>query len=313
MSEDNRNTGSEIKEFEENPFDHQNNRPEDVVRLFYIHDVPVIPVVSKRGILIGVLRKEAVIAELSDIERVEKMKIDEFITHIAARMSFDDLLPYGKIKEFIVINIFGEEQGTWSRLQLFSACDTSRGSAPEAEVKKQQEDQALEWMIYLILEHIPRALYAVNERGSTIFYNSHFEELYTVKLNEEVNTQYVEKILGDPSKNELFAEISDDDLYFYNTALASFYERIPLMSGGKKSGFLVFFDNKNSSVGEFTIPGVDLRGKSLQEVLDSVERHMIVESIRNNESSEKAAEKLKISKQALASKIKKFGINENKK
>ena len=169
MSEDNRNTESDTKEFEENPFDHQNKRPEDVVRLFYLHDVPVIPVVSKRGMLLGILRKENVIAELSDIERVEKLKIDEFITRLAARMSFDDLLPYGKIKEFIVINIFGEEQGTWSRLQLFSACDTSRGSAPEAEIRKQQEDQALEWMIYLILEHIPRALYALNSNGSTIF------------------------------------------------------------------------------------------------------------------------------------------------
>lgn len=313
MSEDNRNTDAEIREFEENPFDHQNRRPEDVVRLFYIHDVPVIPVISKRGILIGILRKESVIAELSDIERVEKLKIDEFITRLATRMSFDDLLPYGKIKEFLVINIFGEEQGTWSRLQLFSACDISRGTAPETEVKKQKEDQALEWMIYLILEHIPRALYAVNEKGSTIFYNSHFEELYIDRLNSDVDPAAVEKMLGDPAGNELFAEINDNDLYFYNTELQSFYEKIPLMSGGKKSGFLIFFDNRSSSGGDFTIPGVDLRGKSLQDVLDSVERHMIVESLRKNENTNQAAESLGITRQSLSSRIKKYGISEIKK
>ncbi|HPS56937.1 MAG TPA: helix-turn-helix domain-containing protein [Spirochaetota bacterium] len=313
MNEQNSNPESETKEFDENPFDHQNKRPEDVVRLFYLHDVPVIPVVSKRGMLLGVLRKESVIAELSDIERVEKLKIDEFITRLAARMSFDDLLPYGKIKEFIVINIFGEEQGTWSRLQLFSACDTSRGTAPESEIKKQQEDQALEWMIYLILEHIPRALYALNSKGSTIFYNSHFEDIYTEKLKNEVDPKHVEKLLSNPSKNELFAEINDNDLYFYNTELGMFYEKVPLLSGGRKSGFLIFFDNKSSSDNAFTVPGVDLRGKSLQDVLDSVERHMIVEALQKHENNEKAAESLNLSRQALGTKIKKFGIANLKK
>lgn len=313
MSEDNRNTENDVKEFEENPFDHQNKRPEDVVRLFYLHDVPVIPVVSKRGMLLGVLRKESVIAELSDIERVEKLKIDEFITRLAARMSFDDLLPYGKIKEFIVINIFGEEQGTWSRLQLFSACDTSRGSAPESEIKKQQEDQALEWMIYLILEHIPRALYALNSKGSTIFYNSHFEDIYIEKLKSEVDPKHVEKLLSDPSKNELFAEINDNDLYFYNAELGLFYEKVPLLSNGRKSGFLIFFDKSGSTENAFTVPGVDLRGKSLQDILDSVERHMIVEALRKHENNEKAAKSLNLSKQVLAAKVKKYGIAESKK
>lgn len=313
MSEDNRNTENDVKEFEENPFDHQNKRPEDVVRLFYLHDVPVIPVVSKRGMLLGILRKESVIAELSDIERVEKLKIDEFITRLAAKMSFDDLLPFGKIKEFIVINIFGEEQGAWSRLQLFSACDTSRGTAPESEIKKQQEDQALEWMIYLILEHIPRALYALNSKGSTIFYNSHFEDIYIEKLKSEVDPKHVEKLLSDPSKNELFAEINDNDLYFYNAELGLFYEKVPLLSSGRKSGFLIFFDNRSSAENAFTVPGVDLRGKSLQDILDSVERHMIVEALRKHENNEKAAKSLNLSKQVLAAKVKKYGITESKK
>ena len=88
---------------------------------------------------------------------------------------------------------------------------------------------------------------------------------------------------------------------------------MPLLSSGKKSGFLIFFDNKSKADNSFKIPGVDLRGKSLQEIIDSVERHMLVEALRNNAAHDKAAVSLKISKQALASKIKKFGINETKK
>jgi len=300
---------TETKEFTENPYDHQNARPEDVVRLFYIHDVPIIPVVSKRGVLIGILKKQGIISELSDIERVEKLKIDEFITRNAVRMTFDDLIPYGKIREFVVINIFGEVQGKWSRIQLFTACDTAKGTDQESEVKKQQEDQVLEWMIYLILEHIPRALYAINEKGRTIFYNSHFEDLYTAKFGSDVNVEMMEKLFSDPLRNELFSSADENDLTFHNDELDIFYEKIPLISSEKKSGFLIFCDKKSSGSGELRLPGVDLRGKTLQEIIESVERHIIVDAIRKGKNLDESAEILKLTRQGLNSKIKKFSIN----
>ena len=299
---------TEAKEFTENPYDHQNARPEDVVRLFYVHDVPIIPVVSKRGLLIGILKKQTIISELSDIERVEKLKIDEFITRNAARMSFDDLIPFGKIREFVVINIFGEVQGTWSRIQLFTACDTSKAPNQDVEVKKQQEDQVLDWMIYLILEHIPRALYAINEKGRTIFYNSHFEDLYIEKYRADVNVEKLEKLFSDPLKNELFSSADENDLSFHNDDLDIFYEKIPLISSEKKSGFLIFCDKKNSGAEELRLPGVDLRDKSLQEIVESVERHIVVDAIRKGKNLDESAGILKMSKQALNSKIKKFSI-----
>jgi len=299
---------TETKEFTENPFDHQNARPEDVVRLFYIHDVPIIPVISKRGVLIGVLKKQGIISELSDIERVEKLKIDEFITRNAVRMTFDDLLPFGKIREFIVINIFGEVQGTWNRVQLFTSCDNSKGANQENEVKKQQEDQVLDWMIYLILEHIPRALYAINEKGRTIFYNSHFEDLHIEKYGTDVNVGMMEKLFSDPMKNELFSNGDGNDLSFHNDELDVFYEKIPLISSEKKSGFLIFCDKKNSGSEELRVPGVDLREKSLQEIVESVERHIIVDAIRKGNNLDESAAKLKLTRQGLNAKIKKFSI-----
>ena len=309
MTEEIKKEGTDTREFTENPFDHQNRRPEDVVRLFYIHDVPIIPVISKRGVLIGILRKESVISELSDIERVEKLKIDEFITRNAVKMNFDDLLQYGKIREFMVINIFGEVQGRWNRLQLFASCDNAKVTPHEDEVKKQQEDQVLEWMIYHILEHIPRALYALNEKGKTIFYNSLFEDIYDEKFKAEVDVEGVERVISDPSKNELFSGIEQDDLCFYNSELDIFYEKIPMVSSGKKSGFLIFCDRKIPGEGDFKIPGVDLRGKSLNEILESVERHLIVETMQKGISLDEASEKLKVTRQSLASRIKKYGIN----
>lgn len=306
--EDIKNDDTGTREFTENPFDHQNARPEDVVRLFYIHDVPIIPVVSKRGVLIGVLKKQGIISELSDIERVEKLKIDEFITRNAVKMSFDDLLPYGKIREFVVINIFGEVQGRWSRLQLFTACDSSRGVNQESEVRKQQEDQVLDWMIYLILEHIPRALYAINERGKTVFYNSHFEDLYIEKYGSEVEVEKMEKLFSDPIKNELFSDSNGSDITFHNDELNINYEKVPMLSNEKKSGFLIFCDKKVAETGGLKIPGVDMRDKSLQEIVEAVERNIIVDAIRKGKSLDESAAKLKLSRQALNSKIKKFSI-----
>jgi transcriptional regulator with PAS, ATPase and Fis domain len=313
MSDDNlKKSETDTMEFTENPFDHQNARPEDVVRLFYTHDVPIIPVVSKRGILIGVLKKQNIIAELSDIERIEKLKIDEFITRNALKMTFDDLLPYGKIREFVVINIFGEIQGKWSRLQLFTACDNSKTVNQEVEIKKQQEDQVLDWMIYLILEHIPRALYAVNDKGKTIFYNSHFEDLYFSKYNTKVDVEFIEKLFADPMKNELFSKADVKDLFFFNNEFGIFYEKIPLISSGKKSGFLIFCDKKGLDFEELIVAGVDLRGESLPNIVEAVERQIIIGAIRKGKDLDESAELLKLTKQALSSKIKKFGIELDK-
>ena len=299
-------------EFTENPFDHQNARPEDIVRLFYTYDVPIIPVISKRGILIGILKKQNIIAELSDIERIEQLKIDEFITRNAIRMTFDDLLPFGKIREFVVINIFGEVQGKWSRIQLFNACDHSKGVDHEVEIKKQQEDQVLDWMIYLILEHIPRALYAVNEKGKTIFYNSHFEDLYFSKHNTKMDVEIIEKLLNDPMKNELFSKADDKDLFFHNSELGIYYEKIPLISGEKKSGFLIFCDKEGLDFEELIVAGVDLRGESLQDMVEAVERQIIIGAIRKGKDINESAELLRLTKQGLSSKIKKFGIELSK-
>jgi len=305
MTEDNKNN-DELKEFTENPFDPENKRPEDIVRLFYTHNVPIIPVISKRGMLLGILRKDDVISELSDIERVEKLKIDHFITRLAKKMSFDDLLEYGKIREFLVINIFGEFQKTWTRLQLFSACENHQ-PVVESEINQQKEEQVLEWIIYLILEHIPRALYAVNKSGKTIFFNSHFESLYESVLSQEIDTNAVEKSLKKADVNELLSGKDATELFFYNKDLNIYYEKIPLFSNKKKVGFLIFCDREDHFSTGLMMTGVDMRKLSLSETIASIERKLVVDALKDGNLSQ-AADDLKITKQNLSSKIKKFDI-----
>ncbi len=306
----------DLQQFEENPYSPDNKKPEDIVRLFYAYDLPIVPVVSKRGILIGILRKEDVISELSDIERTKSRKIDEFVTDLARRMTFDDLLKYGSIREFKVVNIFGDVQGDWTRLQLFSAVEnrgvvekTESAENVKAEIQDQKEEQILEWIIYLILEHIPKPLYAINEKGKTIFYNSFFEDLYEKKFNgKEVDPVLVEKFLKNPDFNE--PRKNGSDLHFYNKELDVLYEKVPLKNKKKRIGFLFYCEQKTEEISN-PLSSVFHEGMALSEAMYAVERSLIVDAVKKSENPADAARILGISRQGLASRIKKFNLDLN--
>lgn len=228
-------------------------------------------------------------------------------------MTLDELLTYGKVKEFMVINIFGDILGHWTRLQLFNASEPgSKVDKTKEDVDAQREEQVMEWIIYLILEHIPRPLYAVNEKGKTIFYNSLFEDIYTKQKNEEVDTGKVEKYFSNPDDNELFSNPEKESLYFYNRELDILYEKIPMISNRKKVGFLIYCDKKKEGEGDagVYINGIDVRDMALSDTMAGVERQLIVNALKMSKNSAEAAEKLKISKQALVTKIKKHKIDE---
>ncbi|OHD69805.1 MAG: hypothetical protein A2W19_09520 [Spirochaetes bacterium RBG_16_49_21] len=298
------------RSFEENPYAPGNRRPEDIVRIFYANNVPIIPVVSKRGALIGILHKDDVVSELSDIARAQSLRTDDFVTRLARKMTFDELLPYGGVKEFIVINIFGETQGNWSRLELFTAVEMPERarSASEKEVTQQKEDQVLEWMIFLILEHIPRPLYAVNSSGKTIFYNGHFEEAFRKQFKKDVDVEFVEQAIRDVDKNEPLSDKRSDGLIFYNRDLKIHYEKIPLMSKRKKVGFLLYCSSESDEKGGSLIPGVDIRSKSLEEIMAAVERLVLVDLLKDKKDPAAAAQSLKIGRKSLTQKMKKHGI-----
>jgi transcriptional regulator with PAS, ATPase and Fis domain len=302
-----------LREFEENPYNPEKQKPEEVVRLFYTHDIPIIPVVTRRGLLVGILKKDDVVSELSDIERVKNQKIDQFITRLAKKLPLDDILPYiGAHKEFVTIDIFGEVRGMWTRLDLFAACESPRSSmSAEEDLEKNKEKQVMEWLIYLILEHIPRAIYAVNEKGKTIFYNSNFEELYEGRKGKEVEIGAVEESLKNPQKNEFFSRKKEGkEIYFYNKEMKFYYEKVPLVSNEKTVGYLYYCDRDMNEEPGVILPGVNIKGLSLGEILEAVERGLIVDSLNEHgHDVGKAAGDLKATRPQILSKIKKFGIS----
>lgn len=303
-----------LVEFLENPYNPENIKPADLVRIFYSNNLSIIPVASKRGILIGILFKEDVVSEMSDIARSSNQKIDHFITRLVRKPGFEELFPYvTREKDFIVINIFGEEQGRWSRIELLAACDNVKIeniASTNAEVKNEQEEQVLDWMIYLILEHLPRPLYAINESGKTVFYNGLFDDLYMMRTGNEVDIQVMEKSLGDTSDNEYYyRESAQHNMYFHNKTLDFYYEKIPMISEGRNVGYLIYCANDLNSRGGITFPGVNPDKLSLSEFVDLAEKRILqgalVESLGDLGVM---AENLKITAAGLGKRLEKHGL-----
>ena len=302
-------TSEDVRSFTENPYDPTARRPEDIARLFYIHNVPIIPVISKREILLGILKKDDLVSELSDIARSEKETIDVFIGKLAKKFTFDELLSYGHIKEFIVINLFGEAQGAWPRLKLFSAVENkASGSETKNEVTEQKEKQILEWIIYLVLEHVPRALYAVNQKGKTIFYNSHFEDIYSAVMKKDVDPDSVERLFKDSHKNEIFSSPHAEQIVYYNKTMKLYYEKVPLLNNKKRRGFLFLINNGTEKKAAIQVPGVDIRGMDLSDMMKAFERAVVVDSLKTSDDLDKAAKSLGITKKSLQNKMHKHGI-----
>jgi transcriptional regulator with PAS, ATPase and Fis domain len=299
-----------LREFEENPYDPGRRTPEDVMRIFYQFNVPIVPVVSRRKTLLGIITKEEITSEMSDIDRFAHRTIDDFITGIVKKRTMDELLPYlAKEQEFVVINIFGEIQGRMTRMELLSSCEGAKKvECNDDEIAASREAQVMEWMIYLILEHIPRALYAINAEGKTIFFNSLFEDLYKNAFESgDVDHEAVERLLADPDCNEYSYRSEDSsEIVFYNRELSAFYEKIPMHSHDKLTGYLVYFGRSDASTG-----AVPARIEaSLDERLALAERTFIVEELRRTSNDMKtAAAALGLSREALRKKMEKHGIS----
>lgn len=309
----------DIASFDENPYSPEIKKPEDIVRLFYIHNVPILPVISKRGILFGILKKEDVIAELSDIAR-SSVKTDEFVQKLAKKMTMDEILPLVvNVKELITIDLFGEVQGRWSRLDLFMAAEghysKNEKEVAKEEKKAQPKDTIIEWLIYMVLEHIPRALYAVNSHGRTIFFNGHFEEIYQNAFPEstDVDIAKVETILMDSSHNDIYTSYVYKRQFFYNKELKGFYERVPLKSENKTVGYLFMFE-RDITKQDLLVPDIISDTDGIDELLSRAERSILVQSLtQSTYDVTQAAKMLHITVADIKKRIKHYDITIPKK
>jgi len=148
----------------------------------------------------------------------------------------------------------------------------------------------------------------LNEAGKTIFYNSHFEEKYRKVMKKEVDIRIVEKTFKNPDKNELITAKRGGDIHFYNKDLKLYYERVPMISKNKKMGYLIFCGAETDDAREMKPYGADMKGKSLGEMLSTLEKQILADALKNYGDAALAAESLRLSKKMFTTRVLKFGI-----
>ena len=74
-------------------------------------------------------------------------------------------------------------------------------------------------------------------------------------------------------------------------------------------GFLLFCSLDSDGKGGSLIPGVDIRSKSLDDILGAMERLVLVDLLKDKKDLAAAAKSLKISQKSLIHKLKKHGVS----
>lgn len=302
----------ELLAYENNPFDPDKKQAQDIMRIFFEQNVSILPVVSRKNVLLGIITKSALTAAMSDIDNFTSVKIDRFITDLASSMDFDSLIPHitGQ-KDFAVINIFGELVGRWSRVELLEATENVlRGKSVQEEIEGDKNDQTIEWMIYMILEHIPRALYALNGDGKTIFYNGYFEELALEKLEtSDLDVMLLETLFQSSEENDFFENSENGDYYFYNRTLDLYYEKVPMKNDGLTLGYLIYCAKNLEQMNALSQEGRSFQTGLLTERIDAFERATLVDELKKQGGdASKASAVLGLTKASLQKKIKKHDI-----
>ncbi|MDF3818298.1 helix-turn-helix domain-containing protein [Leptospira sp. 96542] len=298
-----------------------------------------LPVVSETGELLGLLSKDRVHRELSDLgaERTDYESIPTEILEL--ELSPNLLLFFKESQEIPVIGHLGERVDYWDKprfLAAFTKLDAKTNRDPnltsiQTKIEKQKESKdTIHWFMEMILSHFPDGLFATDVSGNSIFYNESFEtkilpkpalgdslkkaEDYLRDLNREVFANYLKEHDLDLTK-----ETNISSLQTPVFALDMFLRIITLRKDKKIVGFLYHFTELGDGVKKHHKTGIRfpsledafLAKFPLEKVLEEMESAYIHESLKKNQNNiSHAASELGIPRTTLQNRIKYLNLNE---
>ncbi|TGK47937.1 transcriptional regulator [Leptospira kanakyensis] len=285
---------------------------ESLYRHFLLTKATHLPVISEEGELLGLLSKDRVHRELSDLGR-EREDLEQIPLEILETELHENLLLYFKESTQIpVIGLDGEKKDNWDKprfLASFTRLDSSQGRDPKLEEieskleKKKENADSVQWFMELILSHFPDGLLATDVNGSTIFYNESFENHILTKPLFRDSLQLAEKYLHNLNREVLATYLKDHDLslgkdadtsvlYTNITELKVTLRIVTLKKEKKVFGFLYHFSPSSfahpSGDGDLEFPnlGDAFRSKlPLESVLEEMEAHYIHKSLKRNSNN----------------------------
>ncbi|PJZ44807.1 DNA-directed RNA polymerase I subunit RPA34 [Leptospira brenneri] len=285
---------------------------ESLYRHFLLTRATHLPVISEEGELLGLLSKDRVHRELSDLGR-EREDLDEIPVEILETELHENLLLFFKESTQIpVIGLDGEKKDNWDKprfLAAFTRLDTSQVRDPKLEEieskleKKRENADSVQWFMELILSHFPDGLLATDVNGATVFYNETFENEILTKPLFRDSLQLAEKYLHNLNREVLAAYLKEHDLslgkdadtnvlYTNLTDLRLTLRIITLKKEKKVFGFLYHFSPSSfanptgNGDSEFPNLGEAFRSKlPLESVLEEMEAHYIHKSLKRNSNN----------------------------
>ncbi|TGL17145.1 transcriptional regulator [Leptospira yanagawae] len=309
---------------------------ESLYRHFLLTRASHIPVISEKGELVGLLSKERVHRELSDLGK-EREDLDQIPIEILETELSESLVLYFKESSLIpVIGIDGEKKDNWDKprfLAAFTKLESKQIRDPKLETieskleKKKENLDSVQWFMELILSHFPDGLIATDVTGGTIFYNESFERDILTKPLFDDSIETAEKYLHNLNREVFATYLKDHDLSLGKEAdtsvlttmlpdLQSQVRIITLKKEKKVVGFLYHFTSSVSGFGKgkSDFPDLDLAFHSklpLETVLAEMEAHYIHKSLqRNSQNISHAATELGIPRTTLQNRIRFLNLSE---
>ncbi|EMY68198.1 helix-turn-helix domain-containing protein [Leptospira vanthielii] len=285
---------------------------ESLYRHFLLTRATHLPVISEEGELLGLLSKDRVHRELSDLGR-EREDLDEIPLEILETELHENLLLFFKESTQIpVIGLDGEKKDNWDKprfLAAFTKLDSSHIRDPKLEEieskleRKKENADSVQWFMELILSHFPDGLIATDVTGSTVFYNETFENQILTKPLFRDSLQLAEKYLHNLNREVLATYLKDHDmslgkdadtsvLYTNITELRVTLRIVTLKKEKKVFGFLYHFSpssfTNSLGNGQSEFPNLDEAFRSklpLESVLEEMEAHYIHKSLKRNSNN----------------------------
>lgn len=297
-----------------------------------------LPVVDENSDIVGLISKEKVLMEMSDIassgqeyEKIPEQFLDFNIT--------EGVIYYFQNNRTIpVINHLSQKVDTWEKPRFLAEVSKLTHKSPvlttetkEAEGEPLNENkQAIFQFMSLVLASFPDALFATDKEGVTTFYNEKFELEILARSIFRDSISYTEKYFRELNQ-DLFANYLKshelEDSRKSNVPIIQAYVKdlnlvvriITLKQEQIISGFLYHFIEPQSRMNRMNESGLMFPSVEeafqmnvpLENLIQEIESHYIFQKLKkNDENISHTASELGIPRSTLQNKIKLLKINQ---
>ena len=297
-------------------------------KYFMMTPVSHLPVVDDNGKLVGLLSRQKLKTEMSDLAFSDR-DFDEIPRDFLDFELSENIVNYfSRHRQIPVLSLSADNADFWDKPRFLAEFSRLNDSAEKPEKKEEisapdLKDSHIRWYMELVLQNFPDALLATDLDGNSIFYNDNFIQKIVSHKQFRGSISFAERYLRDLNR-ELFArylkahdlELKDDRVIKTWLVNIGVYLRVITLKSesGKVAGFLYHFAERESVLGQTgrTFPDVEEAYGNhlpLDLIKDEVEKSYIQYTIEDSAGNiSHTAEKLNLPRSTLQNRMKQLGI-----